>query len=171
MRIMTNVSAAHDSRRLYCHFASYQATASYINSQIIMADKEHEYFLSLAEKSTLGNDDVFMEIIKEFPCIYNRSSAEFKDRSIKLNAWKRIASLHCGEEGAEASIEPFKQHYEWIRTAFSRYLKRNNPPSVSGVNNILINQKFENLQWLINFIKSRSSSTKLGDLGVFLSFK
>ena len=107
-----------------------------------MASTEHNKFLSLTKKSTLGDDDAFMDIIKEFLCIYNRSNAEFKDQSIKLNAWQQIASLHCGKEGAEASIEPFKQRYECIRTALSRYLKRNKPPSGSGVNDIVVDQPF-----------------------------
>ena len=37
------------------------------------------------------NDAIFMEIIREFPTIYNRASKDFKDRNKKANSWKKIA--------------------------------------------------------------------------------
>jgi hypothetical protein len=37
-------------------------------------------------------DDVaFMEIIREFPTVYNRTLKDFKDRNKKSNCWKAIA--------------------------------------------------------------------------------
>jgi hypothetical protein len=49
------------------------------------------------------------EIVKEFLCIYNRSTAQFKDKHLKSNAWKEIAALH---EGEGASVDSCKQRYE-----------------------------------------------------------
>ena len=43
------------------------------------------YLNALAMKSKNGEDTAFMEIIKEFPCLYNRSSAQFKDKKLQIN--------------------------------------------------------------------------------------
>ena len=40
----------------------------------------------------------FMDIIKEFPFIYNRACADFKDRNIKNNAWLKVPELLDLEE-------------------------------------------------------------------------
>ena len=59
-----------------------------------------------------------MEIIKEFPVIYNRASADFKDQTKKNNAWQKISQLLDSEESK------YKQRYESIRTTFSRYVRK-----------------------------------------------
>ena len=38
------------------------------------------------------------DIIKEFPVIYNRACADFKDRNIKNNSWRKISELLDLEE-------------------------------------------------------------------------
>ena len=50
------------------------------------------YLESLADEAK-KNDAAFMDIIKEFPVIYNRACADFKDRNIKNNAWHKISGL------------------------------------------------------------------------------
>ena len=95
--------------------------------------KLHAYLKNLGTKSQNGDDCSFMEIIKEFPSIYNRSSAQFKDKNIKSNAWKEIASLHT-----DMDVNTCKQRYESIRTTFSRYLKRCKPPSGSGSDSVIL---------------------------------
>ena len=48
--------------------------------------------LNLPEPSEANeNDGLFMEIIREFPTIYNRASRDFKGRNKKAYSWKRIA--------------------------------------------------------------------------------
>ena len=39
-----------------------------------------------------------MDIIKEFPFIYNRACTDFKDRNIKNNAWVKVPELLDLEE-------------------------------------------------------------------------
>lgn len=53
--------------------------------------------------------------MKEFPVIYNRACADFKDRNIKKNAWRKISELLDVEEGTCI------KRYESIWTTFSRY--------------------------------------------------
>ena len=40
----------------------------------------------LRKEAATGNAVAFMDMVKEFPCIYNRGSAQFKDRKLKINA-------------------------------------------------------------------------------------
>ena len=77
------------------------------------------YLNALLEKSRNGDDTAFMEIIKEFPCLYNRSSAQFKDKNIKINSWKKNAALHTIEALHETDVlSACKLRYENIRTSF-----------------------------------------------------
>ena len=124
------------------------------------------YLNALAEKSRNGDDTAFMEIIKEFSCLYNRSSAQFKDKNLKINSWKKIAALHTIEGVHETDVlSTCKQIYESIRTSFSRYLKRSKPPSGSGSDDVVLDPKYEHLRWLVTFIKARSSSSNIDSLG------
>ena len=114
------------------------------------------YLKNLAVKSQNGDDMAFMEIIKEFSSIYNRRSAQFKDKNIKANAWKEIASLHN-----KSDVNKCKQRYDSVRTTFSRYLKKCKPPSGSGSDVVVLEPKYEHLRWLCSFIKSRSTSSNI----------
>ena len=98
-------------------------------------------------------DDVeFMEIIREFPTIYNRSLKDFKDRNKKSNCWKAIA------EKVGQPVDQVKRRYESIRTQFGKYLKSRKGKSGSGSGDVPIDPKYEHLRWLKNFIVSRASS-------------
>ncbi|CAB3999548.1 Hypothetical predicted protein [Paramuricea clavata] len=120
-----------------------------------------DYLESLAVKSSNGDGTAFMEIVKEFPCIYNRSNTQFKDKNLKSNAWKQIATLHEGEGVSVVCVDSCKQRYESIRTTFSRYLKKCKPPSGSGSDMVVLEPKYEHLRWLTSFIKSRSTSSNI----------
>ena len=58
-------------------------------SHINMASSEEvggdgeSYLKSLAEEAKKGNNNFFMDLIKELPVIYNRACADFKDRNVK----------------------------------------------------------------------------------------
>ena len=98
------------------------------------------------------NDASFMEIIREFPTIYNRASKDFKERNKKANSWKKIAE-YVGQ-----SVEDVKRRYESIRTSFSRYLQKRRGKSGSGVEDTPLEPKFEHLRWLLSFITTRQST-------------
>ena len=60
----------------------------------------------------------FMDMIQDYPSIYNRSLKDFKDKFKKENCWKAVA---------ERVIEPvdvIKNRCENIRTQFGKYLKK-----------------------------------------------
>lgn len=107
----------------------------------------------MADDSNHEFDDVeFMEIIREFPTIYNRSLNDFKDRNKKSNCWKAIA------EKVGQPVDQIKRRYESIRTRFGKYLKSRKGKSGSGSGDVPIDPKYEHLRWLKNFIVSRASS-------------
>lgn len=107
----------------------------------------------MADNSNHEFDDVeFMEIIREFPTIYNRSLNDFKDRNKKSNCWKAIA------EKVGQPVDQIKRRYESIRTRFGKYLKSRKGKSGSGSGDVPIDPKYEHLRWLKNFIVSRASS-------------
>ena len=121
------------------------------------------YLNALLEKSRNGDDTAFMEIIKEFPCLYNRSSAQFKDKNIKINSWKKIAALHTIEAVHETDVlSTCKQRYGNIRTSFFSVFKTR---SGSGSDDVVLDPKYEHLRWLVTFIKTRSSSSNVDSLG------
>lgn len=100
---------------------------------------DSEYLKSLALEARNGNDNSIMDMVKEFPCIYNRASPDSKDRNIKANAWRKISELLDPEESK------CKQKYESIRTTFSRYVKKAVGKSGSGGDDIPLEPKYEHL--------------------------
>ena len=61
-------------------------------SVIVYQDDSDGHLKFLAEEARKGNDNSFMDIKKEFPCIYNCACRDFKDWKIKANAWRKICS-------------------------------------------------------------------------------
>ena len=57
------------------------------------ASSHGTYLQELSQRVMTGEDSSFLEIIKEFPTIYNRGSIDFKDRNIKQNAWNKVSEL------------------------------------------------------------------------------
>lgn len=98
------------------------------------------------------NDALFMELIQEYPTIYDRKSKDFKDRNKKANCWKIIAE-RLGE-----TVDKVKRRYETIRTNFSRYLSKKKGKSGSGASDVVVDPEYEHLVWLKPFIINRPSS-------------
>ena len=102
------------------------------------------------------DDRSFMEIIREFPTIYDKRTNGFRDKRKKANCWQRIAEL------LETTTEEVERRYKTIRTAFSRYLSKQKLKSGSGVSDIPnIDQRFENLGWLTIHMTSRQGTSNL----------
>ena len=72
----------------------------------------------MADKNDSADSDVsFMEIIHEFPAIYDQSLKDFKDRNNKSNCWKAIAGR------LDQPVDQIKSRYKSIITQFGKYLK------------------------------------------------
>ena len=109
----------------------------------------------MADQDAKQSDEAFMDIIREYPTIYDRASKDFKDKNKKSNCWKAVA------ERLDEPVDIVKQHYESIRTQFSKYLRARRGASGCGSDDIPLTSKFEHLRWLKTFIISRASSTNL----------
>lgn len=79
------------------------------------------------------NVALFMEIIHEYPTIYNRASKDFKDRN-KTNCWKMVAQRLC------KSMECVKRRNKTIRTEFSQYLSKRRGKSGSEVDDVVLDK-------------------------------
>ena len=126
------------------------------------AENDGTRLSALGKEATAGDDVVFKDIATEFPCIYNRGSAQFKYRNLNMNAWRKIGKLIMAIDNVEMENKgklqshktASKQCYDNIRTLVSCYLKRIKPPS--GSDQVSIDERYEHLRWLITFIKTRS---------------
>ena len=59
-----------------------------------MTDKIRRQALSVQEIEELA------EIIRKYPCLYNKSRKEYKDKNVTKNAWKEVADqLHFIQNG------------------------------------------------------------------------
>lgn len=100
-------------------------------------------------------DEEFMQVIKQFPAVYDRRSEPFKDKCCKEGAWEKIS------ECLGVRVEDVKRRYDTIRTRLSRYLKKAKEGYwVNDVTN-LVDPKIEYLNWLVPHIKTRESTTEL----------
>ena len=122
----------------------------YENQKSMKYDKKLTY--SLMEQENQEKDFELMDIIQEYPTIYNFSSRDFKDKTKKQNCWKAVAK--CMNE----PVDVVKKRYESIRTQFSKYLKKRKGASGAGAAGVSKDPKFERLMWLQNFIISRPNS-------------
>lgn len=65
-----------------------------------MATNKEKHLEELGKEAAFGDDVAFMDMVKEFPCIYNRGSPQFKDKNLKMNAWKRISKFISKASGS-----------------------------------------------------------------------
>ena len=93
-----------------------------------------------------------MDVIQDYPSSYNRS----------LRLQRQVQERELLESCCRKAIEPvdvIKKRHENVRTQFGKYLKKRKGTSGAGTTNIiLIDQKFERLMWLKNFIVTRPNS-------------
>ena len=71
----------------------------------------------MADQVARESDETFMDIIREYPTIYDRGSRDFKDKNKKSNCWKAVA------ERLDEPVDIVKRRYEGIRIQFSKYLR------------------------------------------------
>ena len=97
----------------------------------------------------------FMNCVRNYKVIYDKSLKDFKVPSKKNNAWREISAT------LGMDMEDAKRKYNSIRTNFSKYLKRvRSTGSGSGRSDLLeIKEEFEYLRWLLVHIKHRKSTT------------
>ena len=107
-------------------------------------------------KHANNNDIDFMELIREFPTIYNKRTKDFHDKRKRENCWKKISEL------LNTTTQEVGRRYKTIRTSFTRYLSKQRGKSGCGLSDTgSIDPQYEQLRWLLTHIKSRESSSNI----------
>lgn len=91
-------------------------------------------------------DEEFMEVIRDFPGVYDKNNEDFKDKTRKEECWEKISEI------LNVRIEDTKRRYETIRTRLSRHLKRIKEGYWSIDSKDV---KLDFLHWLVPYIKTR----------------
>ena len=112
--------------------------------------------LEVLVEGASDSDAKFMELIKQFPPIYDKSAKEFHGKRKKGKCWENVARL------LNASTEEVGRRFKSMRTAFTRYLAKQEGKSGSGSAEVgPLDPKFEHLRWLLIYIRSRPSFSNL----------
>ena len=93
-------------------------------------------------------DEEFMEVIRDFPGVYDKNHEDFRDKSKKEECWEKISDI------LNVRIEDTKRRYETIRTRLSRHLKRIKEGYWSIDSKDI---KLDFLHWLMPYIKTREA--------------
>ena len=71
--------------------------------------------LNLLEDERVANE------VKKYPCLYKKSDPTYKDKRVKINAWRKVEEELGHEEGvAEKLFENLKKRYSKKRTALEK---------------------------------------------------
>ena len=93
-------------------------------------------------------DEEFMEVIRDFPGVYDKNHEDFRDKAKKEVCWEKISDV------LNVRIEDTKRRYETIRTRLSRHLKRIKEGYWSIDSK---DMKLDFLNWLVPYIKTRDA--------------
>ena len=93
-------------------------------------------------------DEGFMEVIRDFPGVYDKNHEDFRDKTKKEECWEKISDV------LNVRIEDTKRRYETIRTRLSRHLKRIKEGYWSIDSK---DMKLDFLNWLVPYIKTRDA--------------
>ncbi|KAJ9591808.1 hypothetical protein L9F63_001625 [Diploptera punctata] len=97
----------------------------------------------------------FVELIKEYPCLYDTTLNQYSNRNVQDQAWHGIA-----EELSE-SVEACKERWKNLRSCYARYLKSTAAPSGSAAKSRKPYYLSEYLNFLDPFSKSRKSKSNI----------
>ena len=101
-------------------------------------------------------NEVFMEIVRTFPILYDRFSKDFKDKHKKNNGWNQVA------KATQIPVEECIKTYKNIRTNYVRHMKKRKPSGSGRTSEDNVNSLC-NFQWLDTFIEHRKTFTNLSD--------
>jgi len=79
-----------------------------------------------ADKANLQEDEALAEAVKQFPCLYDKSSQHYKDNRKKENAWKLVDQELGLEEGKKIINNIFLTFFHtsyFYRKIYLKYIK------------------------------------------------
>eukprot|EP00111_Clytia_hemisphaerica_P009846 TCONS_00028867-protein len=119
-----------------------------LQQQLNSATNNEHQGVSKSSTEVRLTDEEFMEVIRDFPGVYDKNHEDFRDKTRKEECWEKISDI------LNVRIEDTKRRYETIRTRLSRYLKR----IKEGYWTIETKDiKLDFLHWLVPYIKTRDA--------------
>ncbi|XP_047022158.1 transcription factor Adf-1-like [Helicoverpa zea] len=103
-------------------------------------------------------DEQLIELVKRYPILYNTNLAQYRDHTVRNNAWEEIA----GE--MDTPVEDVKNKWAKLRNCFTNALKRRRKKSGQAATN-LVPWKFEKqMEFLLPHLEGRQTVTNLADI-------
>ena len=99
--------------------------------------------------------DKLIEVVKNYPALYDLSNESYRDKNAKENAWIKVAN-ECS-----VTTECAKKKWKSLRDQYRRSLQTK-PKSGFGRSSTSKEWEFQkSLNWLQNFTKTRPSESNL----------
>ena len=98
------------------------------------------------------SSEIFMEEIRNYPCLRCKFCKDFKDKYIKLNSWKSVGDKFG------LPLDAVVKNYKNIRCSFTRYVKKKNVASGSDRADLPTPVEFQPLDWLLSFTDIHTQS-------------
>eukprot|EP00794_Sanderia_malayensis_P006944 gene6944-7724_t len=107
-------------------------------------------------------DEKLSEAVRNYPCLYDKSRTDYKDKNITNNAWNKVADEAAIENGERA-----KQLFDNMKKRFSKRRNDLKKAERSGTSSDAVEKarekanEFRFLTWLVPYIKLRATKTNL----------
>ena len=92
-------------------------------------------FMSLLIMAAFNNNKKLSELVKLYPCLYNKQEKDFKKEDIKQRAWNEIAKELNISNGKEA-----EQYWQNLKKLLSKRRRKLKEVDVSGASADLVNK-------------------------------
>ncbi|KAL3278534.1 hypothetical protein HHI36_024238 [Cryptolaemus montrouzieri] len=103
-------------------------------------------------------DEQLIELVEQFPVLYDMNLARYRDHNVRNNAWEHIA------ERMNTSVEEVKNKWGKLRNCYTNALKRRSRKSGQVTTN-MVPWKFEKqMEFLLPHLERKSTSTNSGDI-------
>ena len=103
----------------------FQGEGEEHDDSVVVSDAEEVHSCSADTGATREfNTEVFIESVRELPCLWNTSLVSYRDRNIKANAWKQLSSLfnRDGEYQLGLDFTSFALYLAGLRNGFCMHL-------------------------------------------------
>ncbi|XP_028408663.1 transcription factor Adf-1-like [Dendronephthya gigantea] len=100
--------------------------------------------------------EMLIENVKKYKVLFDVTYKEYKNKSIKENAWKKVA------DELEFPVHIFQTKWKGLRDTFTENVRREKLPSGSGRKKVIRWRWFEHMQFVRDCISHRTSSSNIG---------
>uniref|UniRef100_A0A6P7GCS4 Transcription factor Adf-1-like n=1 Tax=Diabrotica virgifera virgifera TaxID=50390 RepID=A0A6P7GCS4_DIAVI len=111
------------------------------------------------EALTNEESDYFIDLVSQYPCLFDRKNANYKNSHVKENVWREIA------EKVNKTSESCKKQWKTIRDGYMRFKRKNKLPTGSAApkNNRSKWKIYRLLSFLDNVPQERSTIGSIYD--------